>query len=798
MLKKVFLLLALPLCLLSESVFANNFFKDLLSKVPFLSEKPQLDLNQDGSIRMILLSPEIHSSNIRATDISSDLGKIIQGSSDLPVRVMTELIRPHRSIMGWWYAPESSTAKERLISSHADILLFAESEEIVTHYPEFFFEGVRAVSEKASQAGIRPYILLLSSPGMSHRDKKIDFTASIAYRVGNGCGLSVIPAGYGWHRALFHNRFPGDFPAKHRASAFMAAAATFYQITHSQIPSSARENFWTTEKMIDLLVKSAIEAVDEEGVIAHYKTPFHGTISLSQTALHDLKLYLPSSEENDPILKNLRYIALTANLPFFYKTIGDWYDEGLDRFLVPFDLVYGDQQQIANYLNPTLYSQNIAPTNLPQPFVTQYTRIPEGLPNEKEILSRLETILFRDYDSAKKMNVSYIPYPLAWARAFYEDAKLVKAEVPGGMNDWLSYLLASMIYTASSGRCQIPLDLPKPHLVNAFHPLGFHTRCAKIGYQTMIQLATLSKADNAVLLRNDLTIAQIGESSFARIRLLNKPNAPVQIHCAVNYPQFARLSQNTLLFTPDTYDIEQTVRITPIGSEKVVPLRFMANASSDDLSIEGKGDQRLLLLNYHDEKTAKFKILQSEVSPQKGFSLLVQPEMIPSGVISVTVKQHGMETQEIFFAPDAYLPQPVFVHPTLNDYAKGEIEILLDAESNDLRFHDRRQKIECKLAHGNKALPEIKILSPDLSKTIQGPAFVHADVQVKTQRPIKKTTIYLGKKMISSSTSNTCSGSLEKGPPQSRLAPGIYPIWAEVETKDGVVLSTPPKMLTVK
>ena len=221
---------------------ADNILS-FLPSLPFLGKKVDLDLNGDGVVRVTLLSPPLHAGGIEAAAWAADLEAMLKSVVRKNVRVTLELPGDNQSLMGWWYSPDTREARERLFAAQTDLLLIAEHEKIVTTYPEFFFEGVCRIAERARTKNLKTALVLMSKPGISHRDRQLSHTANITYRVGAGCCIPVIPAGYGWKQVLLHNRLPGDTPVKSRACAYLAAAAVFCQITDQSLPRAALDAF---------------------------------------------------------------------------------------------------------------------------------------------------------------------------------------------------------------------------------------------------------------------------------------------------------------------------------------------------------------------------------------------------------------------------------------------------------------------------------------------------------------------------------------------------------------------------
>jgi len=383
-----------------------------------------LDVNGDGMIRIVLLSKPLQNGGIEAATICSDLESMIKAAKPgRPVRVTHEPVSQSRTLMGWWYHPDAQGARTQLFAGQYDLLLLAEHDEVVRDYPEFFFEGVRAVSREATAKGLRSVLVQMTKPGNSFRDKRVQTVADTVYRVGDGCGLEVIPAAFGWHEALARNRMTGDSPVKARACAYLTAAAIYCQLSGSRVPKGALEAFWTTKKTTEVLALSAREAIENERVKRHYEGLFSGVVRIEPRIKKRLKVYVPNTAEEDPLRQNVQYVLDASFQDWFWKTPADWYRDGFDRYSAAFDLVYGDLQQMGQYLDETLYSSvGAAPTNMPKPCAAVFCRTPEGDSNGMATLRNLEATLLEGYDYAKSKNLVFIPYPLAWARARQADS----------------------------------------------------------------------------------------------------------------------------------------------------------------------------------------------------------------------------------------------------------------------------------------------------------------------------------------------------------------------------------------
>jgi len=759
-----------------------------------------LDVNGDGAIRIAVLSAAQQSGGVDATVVCADLeGMIKAGRPGKPVRVAFEAIAKNRTLLGWWYNPDISAERAKLLAGRYDYLLVIESDDVVRGYPELFFEGVRAISAGAAEKGIRSAVVLVSRPANTFRDKKVDALAETVYRVGDGCGVDVIPAAFGWMEALLHNRITGDSPVKTRANAYLTAAGICCELTGEKLPKAALETDWTTKKTTDVLAVSAYDAMRKARATRHYSGPFKGVVRVEAHVKKRLKIFVPSTAEEDPVRQNLQFILDAAFQDWFWKTPADWYRNGFDRYSSPFDLVYADTRQMDQYLDGENYSSvGVAPTNQPQPCVAVFCRNPESGAKGLDVLRNLETVLIEGYDYAKNRGLIFIPYQVAWARAWQVNPSLVEEVGGGRTSDWLNYMLANMIYTLVTDRYLPVPEKAKPHAANPDHPHGYHETCARIGYDTIVQLSHLNKSLNTLLMRTATYRIEADTPGFVAVRLLDRPASEVRVFCATDVPGVAALSRDSLVFTPADFDIEQSVRVLPATNSPTLFFHFMASAQSQDAAIDGASDTRPFLLNYDENQTVSVAFSRDSASPETGFSVLCSPSQRPSDVVCASVVQHGMVTQEIYFSHDQFEGRAVQLYPTEADYRSGVLRVTLRTTSSDRRFNARQYDFVFRVSSQGRAVPDIRVTAPADCSTIDGPAFVTARAEAAPAAAVKEISVYMGQKRLGKAAAPACSVAVEQGPPQSRLDVGSYSLWAAVSTADGLVVASPPITFRVK
>lgn len=772
------------------SVSAQWFFN--------LSAPSSLDINADDAVRIALISHSLHGGGIDANAICADLETTIRTSTRKPVRVTLEPVDKNRTLLGWWYNPDLQANRQQLLSGKYDFVLLAESEEIIRQYPEVFFESVLNISDAFRAKGTQPRLLLLARPPSSFRDKRIPALADITYRVGDGCSVGVIPAAYGWIEALAHNRIVPESPLKMRANAFIAAQMIYNELAGEKSPSAVNETDWAVKRMVEALTLSAWDAAADARITRHYAGLFTGgMIKMIHQITKRLAIYSLNTQDEDPIRLNLEHILEVASQDYIFKTPAHWHHDGFDRNSIAMDMIYGDMRQVDLLIAEQNYTSRIA-SEQNKPFVAVFNWGNMNANTADENLRMLEQITLDGYDAARSRNLNYIPYPLAWARAYQKDKNLVTPCSSGRPNDWLAYMLANMLYTSVTARFQPVSDKEKPILSNTEHPFGYHKQCAQIGYETLRQLSTLNRAANTVILNTRSFRVNRETAGFASIRLAAKPNAPVTLLCAMDKPEVAALSAPILTFTPENYDIEQTIRITATTNTATTYTYFMTAAQSDDTSIDGTYDKRLFLFNPPPTPDIRLVPNRTDVSPSKGYAITLTPEPRPTDLVVVRVAQHGSVTEELYISPDHDCPHPMHLYPTAEDYARGSMQVTLTIAPYDKRHPSKVIEQTYLVSSDGFEQPSVKITHPTHDQLIAGPAFVTATVQATPAKNCAETALFMESKRLGFATGASVSAAVEKGPPPSRLSAGTYTIWATTRTTQGLVIATQPTTFVIQ
>jgi len=285
---------------------------------------------------------------------------------------------------------------------------------------------------------------------------------------------------------------------------------------------------------------------------------------------------------------------------------------------------------------------------------------------------------------------------------------------------------------------------------------------------------------------------------FAGIRLLDRPKQEVRVFCATDVPNVAALSREALVFTPENFDIEQTIRILPATNSPTLFFHLMASAQSEDKAVDGTNDLRPFLLNFDEGDTGGVAFARDSVSPETGFRVALRAVKRPSDMVCASIVQHGRVTEEVYFSPDHFDGSPVRLYPTAADYKNGVLPVSIRTTSMDRRFNGRQFDFTFRVASNGAQVPDVRVASPANGSVIDGPAFVAARAETDATSGVRGLSVYLGHKRVGRVSASACSVAVEQGPPQSRLGHGAYTLWSEVELTNGLVVASEPVTFRVR
>ncbi|MFO7937405.1 MAG: hypothetical protein R6V06_07350 [Kiritimatiellia bacterium] len=774
---------------------------ELSAQFGFFKSRVSFDYNEDGVIRCAILGTGAKNQQVDNKQTCIDLEKIIRDSEPgMPVRVKFEEINETKTIMGWWYHPESRQQRTAFTSSSYDYVFLAENKSVVTKYPELFFEGVRISQSRFSPDRTRVMLLMMdSSPVSSVRDNSIAQLTEFTYRVADGCGLKVVPAALAWQDVMKHHILPGRSLLRRRANSFLAASAIWCRITGDRVPNKSLTTGWIVKKTASRMARSARDSVENALTQRHYSRPFRGVIRCENRIRTRYMVYHAGTVANSALRSALNSVINASGQSVVQYSTADWYEEGFDRNAAPVDLVCGSIQEMEPVLDRGRYtSTEFVPENLPDPVRVVYNRNPSNDDDGTLVLENLEDILMEGYNFARRNECIFIPYQVAWARLWSIDPDYIKPADGKTFNDWLNYMLANMLYAALSGRYQMPPEKGKPQHCNNEHPRGFHRTAVRIGWHTLQQLSGLRMHRNTLVTSSRGWHVDRSEPAFIRLCLLEPPEEPVRVLCAPSDPDMLKLSHAEFTFDHKNYNIEQSLRCSVAGTGKNKFCTVLINTVSDDDASDGISARHVFLLNRSETESSGFSFNTNRLSASAQSFVMLKPDTRPVDFVNVSIFQNGVETASVCFSPDYYAEHPVCLFPAAEAAENGRCEVRLKALSRDKRFNGFEKRYGFDLDYSGFSIPDVKVIAPDGKTPVSGPAYVTAEaVAVGAEQPFG-ISLFCGKKRLGLKKGSSIKTEIEMGTPLSRLTAGEYPLWAALRLENGIVVSSPVTLLTVE
>ena len=179
----------------------------------------------------------IHDTNITQT-ILVQAQDIVQTNADLS----------SLTLMSWFYWPDNRANNTNLLHQAWDYAVLIDDPHVASTFPEYHLEGVKQISEEVRKDGCQP--LLVMTWSSSNTD--LSTFGEMAYRVGAGTGVPVMPAGYAWTNVSPALHDAGQRPTPRGA---YVTAATIYSHLFNR---SAKVSSYVPDGSAPLILKSHI------------------------------------------------------------------------------------------------------------------------------------------------------------------------------------------------------------------------------------------------------------------------------------------------------------------------------------------------------------------------------------------------------------------------------------------------------------------------------------------------------------------------------------------------------------
>nr|WP_298926486.1 hypothetical protein [uncultured Allomuricauda sp.] len=273
---------------------------------PTIDEKFNVDINQDGTLNILLLGPsESINSSVAAFSlepVAEQLTSILTADTKVTTAVNVEYEDTYRaksltvglgsdtnnlfeythyahSLLQYYYWPEGQTERMSNLKGDNekdwDYVVIAADPYIISKTPGFYSLGVNKIATKVSEGGAQPLLLVLWPKDEQNTASISDFE-EFSYRSAEGSQveIEVAPAGLAWQDLSSELK---DEQTTHPSpnGAYLTAASIYSQL-YDQNPSTSDYTY------NDILADAVFQSVKQAKTETHfsgefnYNSPFQG------------------------------------------------------------------------------------------------------------------------------------------------------------------------------------------------------------------------------------------------------------------------------------------------------------------------------------------------------------------------------------------------------------------------------------------------------------------------------------------------------------------------------------------
>ncbi|MGJ8639178.1 MAG: hypothetical protein ACSHYA_07265 [Opitutaceae bacterium] len=375
------------------------------------------------------------------------------------------------------------------IADDYDVVVLVPYFEYIRVAPEFVFEGAWNLGRDILEAGAEPILLM----GPCGSNENLSIVGENSYRVANGCGMSVNPAGYALHDHGLFVVSTGD------RQAYLVAASLYAQITglnaadlsYAPVSDSVTlANSATNNYQAHLSQEHYATSRHDSGMVRYRNVdvsaaPFNGTVRYA---------YVGTSTEIG--IKNHLNPIIAANgwtaAPTYVSSSGGgskyWTDTDFDLAKPSFDankdkyhFVYA-RGTLSNGPQMVAYDQsNIVPLT----FDRHLDTIGSGAASTQAMLQDIDYGSWYRYYYKRQYGWSSVPFHIAASRFYHSDNSVIVSSDGTHVTTPFYNLIASMMLTSALGQ-----DIePSTAIQNDAQSLA----AFNIGKEVVKQLAFLSE-----------------------------------------------------------------------------------------------------------------------------------------------------------------------------------------------------------------------------------------------------------------------------------------------------------------
>ena len=521
--------------------------------------------------------------------VASNLQGILDGDSAVsqPVTVQSEdtfrsnSVAPFctaRTLMSWFYWPDTLAETRSLLQDGWDHVVLIDDLLVAAAYPEYHLEGVRAVCEEVRKGGSRPIVVMQPSFVMP-----MVFMEKI-YRVGDGVGIPVAPAGYAWDRVDPLLKDSGTWPTPR--AVYVTAATLYSQIYNRSATNSAFIPAGMSPSDRDALAETAFVTVQTEATNTHYSGSYRGPTHFASPANKKRHIEVAdfnSSTENG-IANQWGAVLGGVGMSHYRHTSGyQSYPYAIGHVI---DFCQSRKLKTAN----TNYWTHYASFD----YMDNY--------GGKTMIYGLDRVIYRyphpeQQTGAARVTSTYmdqgeffVPVRLLWSRIRTAHPEIPWQPDGHHMSGQMLQGIATMMVTLLTGRCPVgdePADRASEAWQNWF--------CRKTGYEIAWQLASMNaRVPGFEVLPRATSATNVTTTTdeTLTVRFLYAPTSTVTVAVSVDNTHAVLVNPKTLIFTPDNHATAQTVSIRALpGATTSEAVTVSFDSSSADSVFDELNDQ---------------------------------------------------------------------------------------------------------------------------------------------------------------------------------------------------------------
>jgi autotransporter-associated beta strand protein len=512
---------------------------------------------------------------LAGTAITVTAGDLYQSKSY--TQIFTQTLSS-RTLMSGYYWPATRAATTALLAQDWDYVVMIEDPYTASRFPEYSFEGVRAIAREVRQVGGQPLLVMTWSSAATTTAKFAEMT----YRVGDATGVPVVPAGYAWNNLAAGLKGSGTRP--NLQGSYLTAAAIYSRITTRDSATSTYVPAALPQADRDALAATALAAVQAAPGQTHYAGSYTGPTHFAAPLLKKRSFtYTDFNSSTEwgyrgglsAVLSLARmnwtqtfsgYQSLpTSGYPYDFAQTRDFTNANSDKWKVFGTFDYQDDfggESMISGVDRVMYT---AP-------------LPEQETSAANITARRIAA-----------GTFFVPVRVLWSRL--STAQPAIAAQPDGhhLSDAYNQGVASMMFTLLTGRCGVGSEPG-----NAASADWQNWYCRKTGYEIAWQYATLQERVPGLEVlpaSANATLVTPGSTTTLTVRFLYPPTSDVTVNVSVDSATAATVSPATLIFTPQNYQIARTVTVTGLaGTSAWEDFNVNFSTASSDAVFSGLGD----------------------------------------------------------------------------------------------------------------------------------------------------------------------------------------------------------------